>query len=71
MNKHYEVKNFDKCFSSCENCLQFTLSGETTVNDGDLLVYYASLPSNISTYRLKLLFSNGTGDSEVSTLRSK
>lgn len=65
INKPHGVKNVAVCFSNCENRTQFSLMSETTVNDGNLVVYYTQLPPNTSTYTLKLLFPDGTeGDSE-------
>lgn len=72
INKPYVVKNVTICFSNCENRSPFTLMGESTVNPGYLVVCYSQLPSNISYYRLKLLFIDGTeGNSQSFTLRFK
>lgn len=60
VNQPYSVENIAICYDPiCENRSQFTLMSNTTINDGHLAVYYISFPSNVSTYTLKLLFTNG------------
>lgn len=69
IDKPYRVKSVAICFPSSENRPQFPPIRETPVNNGDWVVYYEQLASNISTETLELFFLDGIWYSQALTLR--